>query len=70
MTKTKEIMTRTNVNNQIAISRFYATDQTLKNISPYTIMSISISPKFILSLNDLFGGVLLQGINVLLTSPK
>ena len=51
-------MTRTNVNNQIAISRFYATDQMLKTIVPYTIMSISIYPKFDLSLNDLFGGVL------------
>ena len=58
MTQTKEIMTRTNVNNQIAISRFYATDQMLNNnISPYEIISISIYPKFDLSLSDLIGGV-------------
>ena len=51
-------MTRTNVNNQIAISRFYATDQMLNNnISPYEIISISIYPKFDLSLSDLIGGV-------------
>ena len=86
-------MTRTNVNNQIASSCFYAIDQMLKkyfalydnvNIhfsqvyfkskrfmfpfnTPYLISTSNLS---INTSNTIFGGVLLQGINVLLTSPK